>query len=50
MVRGLDLFREYFAGYADQFVLIGGTAASLARAWLRLGSCRLGLCRKRAVI
>ena len=30
MVRGLDLFREYFAGYADQFVLIGGTAATLA--------------------
>lgn len=30
MVRGLDVFREYFAGYADQFVLIGGTAATLA--------------------
>ena len=28
MVRGLDVFREYFAGHADQFVLIGGTAAS----------------------
>jgi hypothetical protein len=27
MVRGLDIFREYFAGHADQFVLIGGTAA-----------------------
>ena len=30
MVRGLDLFREYFAGHTDQFVLIGGTAATLA--------------------
>lgn len=30
MVRGLDVFREYFAGHADQFVLIGGAAATLA--------------------
>ena len=30
MVRGLNIFREYFAGHADQFVLIGGTAATLA--------------------
>jgi hypothetical protein len=30
VVTGLDVFREYFAGYADQFVLIGGTAATLA--------------------
>jgi hypothetical protein len=30
MVRGLDLFRERFAAFADQYVLIGGTAASLA--------------------
>ena len=30
MVRGLDVFREYFARHADQFVLIGGTAATLA--------------------
>ena len=30
MVRGLDVFRQYFAGHADQFVLIGGTAATLA--------------------
>ena len=30
MVRELDVFREYFAGHADQFVLIGGTAATLA--------------------
>lgn len=29
MVRGLDVFRQYFAGHADQFVLIGGTAATL---------------------
>jgi hypothetical protein len=30
MVRGLDVFRKYFGGHADQFVLIGGTAATLA--------------------
>lgn len=30
MVRGLDVFRQFFSGYADQFVLIGGTAATLA--------------------
>ncbi len=30
MVRGLDVFRKYFTGHADQFVLIGGTAATLA--------------------
>jgi len=29
-VRGLDVFREHFAGHADQFVLIDGTAATLA--------------------
>ena len=30
MVRGLDIFQERFAAYVDQYVLIGGTAASLA--------------------
>lgn len=30
MVRGLERFREYFAAYADRYVLIGGTAAALA--------------------
>lgn len=30
MVRGLDLFQKHFEGYADQFILIGGTAATLA--------------------
>ncbi|MCD9026609.1 hypothetical protein LDO26_00065 [Luteimonas sp. BDR2-5] len=30
MVRGLDRFREHFAGYEDRYVLIGGTAATLA--------------------
>lgn len=29
MVRGLDIFQQRFAAYADQYVLIGGTAASL---------------------
>lgn len=30
MVKGLDVFREWFAGYPDQYLLIGGTAATLA--------------------
>ena len=30
MVKGLDLFRQHFADDADQYVLIGGTAATLA--------------------
>jgi hypothetical protein len=30
MVKGLELFREWFREYADQYVLIGGTAATLA--------------------
>ena len=30
MVRGLDIFRTWFAGHADQYILIGGTAATLA--------------------
>ena len=30
MVRGLDLFREYFEPYGGQYVLIGGTACDLA--------------------
>jgi hypothetical protein len=30
MVRGLEVFRRHFAGHADQYVLIGGTAATLA--------------------
>lgn len=30
MVRGLDIFQERFAAYVDQYVLIGGTAATLA--------------------
>lgn len=32
MVKGIDLFREHFAGLGEQFVLIGGTAATLAMA------------------
>jgi hypothetical protein len=32
MVKGLDVFREHFAGLEDQYVLIGGTAATLAMA------------------
>ena len=30
MVRGLEIFQERFAAFANQYVLIGGTAASLA--------------------
>jgi hypothetical protein len=29
MVRGLDRFREHFRGFADRYVLIGGTACDL---------------------
>lgn len=29
MVKGLDLFRERFRDFADQYVLIGGTACDL---------------------
>lgn len=31
-IPGIDRFREYFAAYTDQYVLIGGTAAQLAMA------------------
>lgn len=30
MVKGLDVFQNWFADHVDQYVLIGGTAASLA--------------------
>lgn len=30
MVRGLERFREHFAGFADRYLLIGGTACELA--------------------
>jgi hypothetical protein len=30
VVRGLDVFRSWFSSHADEFVLIGGTAATLA--------------------
>jgi len=30
VVRGLDRFREHFAGYGDRYVLIGGTAATVS--------------------
>jgi hypothetical protein len=30
MVRGLDIFQEWFAAFSNQYVPIGGTAASLA--------------------
>ena len=30
MVRGLAKFKEHFQGYSDRYVLIGGTACSLA--------------------
>lgn len=30
MVKGIDVFQEYFKEYADQYVLIGGTACSIS--------------------
>jgi len=30
MVRGLAKFKEHFQSYSDRYVLIGGTACSLA--------------------
>jgi hypothetical protein len=30
VVKGLDIFKAWFADYTDQYVLIGGTAATLA--------------------
>jgi glutathionyl-hydroquinone reductase len=30
MVKGLDIFRVHFQGYADRYVLIGGTACDIA--------------------
>jgi len=29
MVRGLDIFKQYFAAYPDQYVIIGGTACDI---------------------
>ena len=29
MVRGLDTFKEFFRGYEDNYILIGGTASTL---------------------
>ncbi|MFZ3161580.1 MAG: hypothetical protein WA134_15720 [Rhodoferax sp.] len=29
MVKGLDVFRAWFKDHADQYILIGGTAATL---------------------
>lgn len=29
MVRGLDIFRDFFAGFENQYVLIGGTACDI---------------------
>lgn len=30
MVKGLDVFLEYFRDYTDQYVLIGGAACSVS--------------------
>lgn len=32
MVRGLDVFRQWFKDYSDRYILIGGTAANIAMA------------------
>jgi hypothetical protein len=38
MVKGLDVIQEHFAAHSDQFILIGGTAATLGdgASWVRL--------------
>lgn len=30
MVKGLSIFQEWFKGFENQYVLIGGTAASIS--------------------
>ena len=35
MVEGLDRFKAHFSNYTDRYVLIGGTASSLAMEELR---------------
>ena len=30
MVKGLDIFHEYFSEYTNQYVLIGGAACSIS--------------------
>ena len=30
MVKGIDIFQEYFKEYTDQYVLIGGAACSVS--------------------
>jgi len=30
MVKGLEKFKEYFAGFEDNYVIIGGTACDIA--------------------
>jgi len=30
MVKGLEIFRDHFAGHTENYVLIGGTACDLA--------------------
>ena len=30
MVKGLDKFREYFADFSEQYVLIGGAACDIS--------------------
>lgn len=37
MVRGLDKFKEYFAGFDGNYVLIGGAASNLLEEENRLG-------------
>ena len=32
MVRGLEIFQKWFAGFENQYVLIGGTAALITMA------------------
>jgi hypothetical protein len=46
MVKGLEIFRVWFKDYADQYVLIGGTAASLAMQLAGLDFRATKVCRQ----
>ena len=36
MVRGIDIFRDYFGDFSDQHVLIGGAACDISFLYLTI--------------
>ncbi|WP_455586532.1 hypothetical protein [Bacteroides sp.] len=38
MVTGIDKFKEYFAQYEDNYIIIGGTACDMIEVFERLCS------------